>query len=106
MEGAGSRLAGIGLRVVVLVAGFLLFSMGGGAVFGAPVTLPLLVVALRSPLVGHGWKVAAGVVAGFTVGQCAFAAVFAVQGDAQPLVWLVPLIAVLATWLLAARTLR
>jgi len=32
--------------------------------------------------------------------------VFAVQGDAQPLVWLVPVAAIIGTWAIAARALR
>jgi|Marorgknorr_s2lv_3_1036020.scaffolds.fasta_scaffold51873_2 hypothetical protein len=96
----------IGLRFVTVVAGFLLFSMGGAAIFAAPVSVPLLIVALRSERIGRRWNLAAGSVMGLTIGQCAFVAVFAVQGDAQPLVWLVPVAAIIGTWAIAARALR
>ena len=60
---------GIGLRFVTVVAGFLLFSMGGAAIFVAPVSVPLLVLVLRSEQIGRWWNFAAGSIMGLTIGQ-------------------------------------
>ena len=51
--------------LIVIVAALLLFSLGGAAIYAAPVTLPLLlVIAARST--ERGWRIAAAVVGTFT----------------------------------------
>ena len=64
----------------VPLAGFLLLSMGGGAIMAAPVTLPLLYLVVRHQPLGRGWSIAALVVFSLTVGQCAIPGVLMVGG--------------------------
>ena len=79
-----------GLRVAVfVVSGFLLMSMGG-AVFAAPLTLPLMYLAVRShPTAGFRWG--GGVIAGLTAVELIWAVVYLVGGEEQPSIWLLPL---------------
>jgi hypothetical protein len=89
---------------VVAVAAFLLISMGG-AIVAAPVTLPLLVVALRRDVL-KGWlRWAAIAIAGLTVVEVAWAATYVTAGEAKPWIWLVPAAAGIAatTALVAAK---
>jgi hypothetical protein len=89
---------------VVAVAAFLLISMGG-AIVAAPVTLPLLLVALRRGAL-VGWLQGAAIaVAGLTVVEVAWAATYVTVGEAKPWIWLVPLVAGIAatTALVAAK---
>jgi hypothetical protein len=97
-----------GLRVALfVVSGFLLMSMGG-AVFAAPLTLPLMYLAVRShPTAGYRW--AGGVVAGLTAVELAWAVVYVVGSEEQPSIWLVPLavgLAVLVAFATARRQAR
>jgi len=57
--------------IFVPLTGFLLLSMGGGAIMAAPVTLPLLYLVIRHQPLGRGWSIAALVIFSLTVGQCA-----------------------------------
>jgi hypothetical protein len=97
-----------GLRVALfVVSGFLLMSMGG-AVFAAPLTLPLLYLAVRShPSAPYRW--AGGVIAGLTTVEVAWAVVYLVGGEEGPWIWLIPLgagVAVLAAFVTARRQAR
>ena len=77
-----------------VVGGFLLLSMGG-AVFAAPLTLPLMYLAARRhPTRPFRW--AGGVVGGLTTVELAWAVVYFVGGEEQPTIWLLPLAAGLA----------
>ncbi len=77
---------GAGLFVV---AGFLLTSMGG-AVFAAPVTLPLMYLAVRHhPTRPFRW--AGGAIAALTTVELVWAIVYIVDGEEQPSIWLMPL---------------
>jgi hypothetical protein len=62
-------------RVLVAVSAFLLLSMGG-AVLAAPLTLPLMYLAVRSGRLGTGLRNAAVVVAGLTVAEIVWAAAY------------------------------
>lgn len=78
-----------GLRVALFVfCGLLLMSMGG-AVVAAPVTLPLLYLAVRGhPTPAFRW--AGGVLGGLTAVELAWAVVYVVAGEDMPTIWLVP----------------
>lgn len=93
------------LGVALFVAcGFLLMTMGG-AVFAAPVTLPLLYVVVRlHPTAPFRWF--GGVLAGLTVVEVVWAVVYLADGEAKPSIWLVPLVAGLAVLGLFATTRR
>ena len=90
------RVGGPWARVVVAVSAFLLVSMGG-AILAAPLTLPLLYVALRGGRIGAGLRVAAVVIAALTVAEVAWAATYLAIEEAQPWIWLLPVTAGLAT---------
>jgi hypothetical protein len=65
----------VAARIVVAFSAFLLLSMGG-AIVAAPLTLPLLYLAVRKGQLGAGLRVAAVVVAGLTVAEVAWAATY------------------------------
>ena len=78
-------------RVLVAVSAFLLVSMGG-AIVAAPLTVPLLYLAVRGDGIGPGLRAAAVVIAAFTV------------AEAQPWIWLLSAAAGAATATTLART--
>ena len=84
-----------GLSVALfLVAGFLLMSFGG-AVVAAPLTPPLLYLAVRRhPTPAFSW--AGGVIAGLTAVEVAWAVVYVLEGETTPSIWVVPLVTGLA----------
>jgi hypothetical protein len=77
-------------RVLVLLAAmFLLTSLGGAAVFGAPVTLPLLYVSVRtSP--AREYRFAGTLVAVLTSLELGWTSAYVVAGEHSPLIWLMP----------------
>lgn len=77
---------------VVAVAGLLLVSYGGGIV-AAPVTLPLLYLAVRQDQTGRRLKAAIVVVAALTAAEAGWAAAYLAVGEARPWIWLLPLAA-------------
>jgi hypothetical protein len=84
--------SGSGARVLVAVSAFLLLSMGG-AVVAAPLTLPLLYLAVRHREVGAGLRMAAIVIAALTVAEVAWAATYLAAAEAGPWIWLLPVAA-------------
>jgi hypothetical protein len=81
------RLAGV---IVFAVAGFLLLSMGG-AVFAAPITVPLmLVVSRRHPTTT--FRVAGVVLVALTVAEVVWALTYLQLQEAQPWIWLLPVL--------------
>ncbi len=87
-----------------IVAGFLLASMGG-AVFAAPVTLPLMYLAVRHHPTGP-FRWAGGVIAALTTVELAWAVVYFVGGEEQPSIWLAPLFAGVCVLAIFATTRR
>lgn len=76
--------------ILLGAAAFLLLSMGG-AVVAAPVTLPFLVLAVRSSPSAR-YRLAAAVVAGLTTAEVAWALVYVTVGERSPTIWLLPLL--------------
>lgn len=80
-----------------LLSGLLLLTMGG-AVVAAPLTVPLMYVAVRRhPTAAFRWV--GGVLAGLTTVELAWAVVYVVDEETKPSIWLAPLafgVAVLA----------
>ena len=97
------RVGGPWARVLVAVSAFLLVSMGG-AILAAPLTLPLLYLAVRDGRMGAGLRVAAVVIAALTVAEVAWAATYLAAAEAQPWIWLLPVAAAVATARTFART--
>ena len=83
----GQRWGLVGVAVFV-VAGFLLLSMGG-AIVAAPVTVPLMYLAVaRHPT--PAFRRLAVVLSALTVAEVAWALTYFGNGEAQPWIWLVP----------------
>ena len=70
-------------------AGFLLLSMGG-AIMGAPVTVPLMIRAAGRQR-GRPWRPAAALLGAATLAEVAWAATYLTIGEARPWIWLLPL---------------
>lgn len=87
MGGVGVDNLAVGL---FMLAGLLLASMGG-AVFAAPVTLPLMYLAVRHHPTGP-FRWAGGVIAALTTVELAWAVVYFVGGEEEPSIWLLPLL--------------
>jgi hypothetical protein len=87
---------GLWVRVLVAVSAFLLLSMGG-AIFAAPLTLPLLYLVVRAERTGRGLRATAVIVAALTVGEVVWAATYLAVEEAQPWIWLMPVAAGFAT---------
>src|SRR5882762_3551807 len=83
-------------RVLVAVSAFLLLSMGG-AIVAAPLTLPLLYLAVQCDRIGAGLRTAAVVIAALTVAEVAWAATYLAVAEAKPWIWLLPVAAGVAT---------
>ena len=90
-------------RVLVAVSAFLLLSMGG-AIVAAPLTVPLLYLAVRGDRAGAGLRMAAVVIAALTVAEVAWAATYLTMAEAKPWIWLLPVIAGAATASVFARS--
>jgi len=90
------RVGGPWARLLVAVPAFLLLSMGG-AIVAAPLTLPLLYMAVRGERLSSGLRLAAVVIAALTVAEVAWAATYLSIAEAQPWIWLVPAMAGSAT---------
>ena len=90
------RVGGPWARVLVALSAVLLLSMGG-AIVAAPLTLPLLYMAVRGERLSSGLRLAAVVIAALTVAEVAWAATYLSIAEAQPWIWLVPVVAGSAT---------
>src|SRR3954464_7341308 len=86
-------------------AAFLLLSIGGGAIFGAPLTMPLLYLAARTSR-SPSYRMAAGVVAALTAAEAGWAVTYTVGGEANASIWAAPLTAALGVMTLFALTAR
>ncbi|HYT39516.1 MAG TPA: hypothetical protein VEN99_08395 [Acidimicrobiia bacterium] len=89
-------------RVLVAVSAFLLLSMGG-AIVAAPLTLPLLYLAVRGDRLGAGLRAAAVLIVALTVAEVVWAATYLALAEAQPWIWVLPVGAGAATAATLAR---
>lgn len=91
--------------VVFIVAGVLLVSMGG-AIIAAPVTIPLMFIAVcRHPT--RTFRITGTVIAGLTVAEFAWALAYVTAGEARPWIWLAPsaaAVAALVVFIAASRS--
>jgi CBS-domain-containing membrane protein len=77
------------------VAAFLLLSMGG-AIVAAPLTVPLMFfVTHRHPTTA--FRAIAAVLTGATIAEVGWALTYVVADEAKPWIWLVPLVAAIAS---------
>ena len=79
---------------VFIVAGVLLLSMGG-AIIAAPVTIPLMFVAVRRHPT-RAFRIAGTLIAVLTVAELAWALAYVTAGEAKPWIWLIPCVAAAA----------
>ena len=82
--------------VLVGVSAFLLLSMGG-AIVAAPLTMPLLYLAVRGDRAGTALRTAAVMIAALTVAEVAWAATYLAIAEAKPWIWFLPVAAGAAT---------
>jgi hypothetical protein len=82
-----SRRLGI---VAFVVSGALLLTMGG-AIFAAPVIVPMMIVAVRSHPT-RAFRAVGGVLVALTVGEVAWLAVYVMLGEVHPWIWLLPVL--------------
>jgi hypothetical protein len=87
-----NRVAG---GVLFVLTGGLLLTMGG-AIWAAPLTLPLMYVLVRAHPT-RPFRTCAAIIGALTAAECAWFCVYVVAGEPQPWVWLVPLLAGAAT---------
>jgi hypothetical protein len=94
-----TRVAGI---VLFVVSGGLLLTMGG-AIFAAPATIPTMYLLMRARPT-RPFRTFGSVIGALTVAEVAWWCVYVSGGEPQPWVWLVPLLAAIATALVFQRT--
>ncbi len=87
--------------VVFVVASLLLLSMGG-AIFAAPVTLPLMYVASRRHPT-PAFRAAAVLIGALTVAEVVWAVTYLQADEAQPWIWLLPVVGGLTAALVFVR---
>lgn len=96
------------IGVAVFTAAALLLISYGGAIFAAPVTLPLMFLSVRrNPTTG--FRVAGVVLGALTAAQLTWALTYAAVREVQPWIWLTPLLATFAAgavFMTAARRVR
>ena len=84
------------------VTAFLLISMGG-AVFAAPLTVPLMfVVTRRHPTTT--FRTIGAVLTGATVAEVVWALTYVVADEAKPWIWLLPLVGAVVSMIALAAT--
>jgi hypothetical protein len=76
--------------LLFLVSAFLLASLGGAAIVAAPVTLPLLYVAVRRHPT-KPFRVTGGIIGALTILEVGWATAYVVVGEDQPWIVVVPL---------------
>jgi hypothetical protein len=82
--------------VAFVVAGFLLFSIGGLGLVAAPVTLPLLVLVVRRHP-SRAFRTAGAVIGGLSAAELTWGLVYIVAGEVAVAIWVLPIACGLAT---------
>jgi len=92
-------------QILIVPSAFLLISMGG-AIFAAPITVPLLWISLSRRNLSRVWRITAAVVLTLTVAEFVWAAGYLLIGESKPWIWLIPLTLMIATAAASTRTVR
>ena len=92
-------------RWPVLIVATLLLVSYGGAIFAAPLTLPVLFLAATGNL-SKGFRVAAAVVLMLTTAEAMWALAYLTAGEASPMIWLLPLVAAIGAGALLLASIR
>ena len=82
---------------VLLVAGLLLLSYGG-AIYAAPITVPLLTYQAWTGSSEWFFRVAAGTISGLTIAECTWALLYRTVGETNIFIWIGPIVTCLAFW--------
>ena len=78
------------LKALTILAAPLLLSMGGAAIWAAPVTAPLLTYAITRDELAFGWRVAGWLVLSLTLAECAWAVAYFMVGGSHPAIVIAP----------------
>lgn len=78
-------------KVLIVGTAVLLLSFGG-AIWTAPVTIPLLVYAILRVELTRLWHIIATLILALTVTQCAWAIMYLTVGESNPAVWIAPIV--------------
>ena len=93
--GRGAGWVLVGVCTVLLVS-------YGGAIFAAPVTVPLLFLSARASS-SKRYRVWAGIVVVLTIAELVWALTYLTLGEGRPMIWLVPTLATLTAGVAYAR---
>ena len=80
------------LKAAIITAMSLIFSMGGAAIFAAPVTAPLMIYVISRDELGRRWRIAAALILALTLAECAWAVAYITVGESSPAIWLAPVV--------------
>ncbi len=84
---------------LVTVGSWILLVTWGGAIFAAPVTIPLLTYSVVRNIHDGWWNIAAKLALALTIAQGTWAIVYFTLGETTPAIWLAPGIVFLFTCL-------
>lgn len=79
-------------KVLIVGTAILLLSFGG-AIWAAPVTIPLLIYAICKVKLTCRWRIIAALILALTVTQCTWAIMYITVGESNPSVWIAPIAA-------------
>ncbi len=74
----------------VTVGSLILLVSYGGAIFAAPVTIPLLGYSIVRNILSGWWNIFAKLTLALTIAQATWAIVYLTFGESTPAIWLVP----------------
>ena len=77
---------------IVTVGSFSLLLTYGGAIFAAPITIPLLTYSTARRILTGWWGILNGVALVLTLAQSTWAVVYFTLGESAPAIWIIPII--------------
>ena len=86
------KIRGLLLKALIIGAAVLLFSIGGAAIYVAPVTVPLLTYAIIRGGLAQAWRISGALVLALTVADCAWAIAYVTVGYSHPAIWPAPVV--------------
>lgn len=77
---------------LVTIGSLILLATWGGAIFAAPVTIPLLTYSVVRKKLDGWWNIASKLTLALTLAQVTWAIIYFTLGEPIPAIWLVPTI--------------
>ena len=77
---------------IVTVGSFLLLLSYGGAIFAAPITIPLLTYSTVRRILTGWWGILNSVALVLTLAQSSWAIVYFTLGESAPAIWIIPIV--------------